>query len=233
MIDKGKFTKYDPREVSWIGNIAPQYNTCFVGKNSKIKTLDDAMKTETLISGTGANSNSAVIVNVYNTLIGTKFKVISGLSIGGGDLGDRTRGGGRHLPFLRHAGRLSSRTWSQASIQLADRLNDKPVAELPDTPPATQFARNEEDRQMLELLIARNLMGTALCGCQGSARRPARRFRQSFMETMKDPDYLAEARKLRMTVEPADHVAMEKMVSDVYKIPQAIVNRVIELTKGY
>ena len=82
VVDKGKFTKYDSRQVNWIGNIAPQYNTCFVGQNSKIKTLEDAMKNETLVSATGANSNSAIIAKVYNTLIGTKFKTIMGYSSG-------------------------------------------------------------------------------------------------------------------------------------------------------
>jgi tripartite-type tricarboxylate transporter receptor subunit TctC len=233
VVDQGKLTKYDSREVSWIGNIAPQYNTCFVGKNSKIKTLDDAMKNETLISATGANSNSAVIANVYNTLIGTKFKVILGytstsliLAIERGEV-DGTC--------------LSYDTLVAAQPDMVARhlfnwlivLNDEPVAELPDTPPATKFARTEEERQMLELLIARNLLGRPYAVAKEVPADRLAALRQSFMETMKDPDYLAETRKLSMTVEPADHVAMEKMIANVYTIPQKIVQRVIALTKTY
>lgn len=233
LIDRGKVTKYDPREVSWIGNIAPQYNTCFVGKNSRIKTLDDAMKNETLISASGANSNSAIIANVYNTLIGTKFKVVLGYSATEEVLAiERGEVDGTCLSYdtlVASEPDLVARHMFNWLIV----LNTEPVPELLDTPPAIKFARNEDDRQMLELLIDRNLLGRPYVVAKEVPADRLAALRQSFMETMKDPDYLAEARKLRMAVDPADHVAMEKMVSDVYKIPQTIVNCVIELTKGY
>jgi tripartite-type tricarboxylate transporter receptor subunit TctC len=233
LIDKGKITKYDAREVSWIGNIAPQYNTCFVGKHSKIKTLEDAMKTETPISGTGANSNSAVIANVYNTLIGTKFKVILGYKAGDDILAiERGEVDGTCLSYDT----LIASQPDMVAKQLFNWLivlNDKPVAQLPDTPPATRFARNEEDRQMLELLIARNLMGRPYVVAKEVPADRLAALRQSFMETVKDPDYLAETQKLRMTVEPAGHAAMEAMIANVYTISPPIVQRVIELTKGF
>ena len=97
----------------------------------------------------------------------------------------------------------------------------------------TQFARNDEDREMLELLIARNLMGRPYVVAPEVPAERLAALRQSFMETMKDADYLAEAQKLRMNVEPADHVAMEKMIAHVYTIAPAIVQRAIDLTKGF
>ncbi len=231
VIDQGRITKYDSREVNWIGNISPQYNACFVRKDSKVKTLEDAMKIETHISATGANSNSSVMANVYNTLIGTKFKTVMGYSSAEQILAiERKEVDGTCVSYdslLASQPRLIERdeiTWLIV-------LNTEPVKELPGTPPATKFAKTEQDRQMLELLIARNLLGRPYVMAKGVPGDRVAALRTAFMATMSDPDYLDEAKKIRMAVNPVDHVFMEKMVSGVYKIPQDVVRKTMELTK--
>ena len=231
LIDQGTYTKYDPREVAWIGNIAPQYNTCFVGKNSKIKTLDDAMKNETQVAAGGANSNAAVTANVYNTLIGTKFKPIMGYASNALILAiERGETDGTCLSYDTLVASQPDAV-ARGAFNWLIVLNDKPIAELPGTPAATQFARTEEERQSLELLIARNLMGRPYVVAKQVPADRLEALRSSFFETLKDPVYLEEAKAQKMTVSPADHVAMEKMIEGVYKIPPHIVQRVIDLTK--
>ena len=110
-------------------------------------------------------------------------------------------------------------------------LNTESVPELPGTPPATQYAKTEQDRQMLELLIARNLLGRPYVMAKGVPADRLEALRTSFMETMRDTEYLTEAKKIRMAVNPVDHVFMENMVAGVYRIPQEIVRKTMELTK--
>ena len=58
--------------------------------------------------------------------------------------------------------------------------------------------------------------------------------RESLMETLRDPEFLAEAKRLNLSVYPSDHVAMEKMIDDTYSIPASIVaraNSLIEATR--
>lgn len=231
LVDQGKATKYDPRALAWIGNIAPQYNACFVRADSPVKSLEDAMKRETYISATGANSNAAVTANVYNSLIGTRFKPVMGYSSAEQLLAiERKEVDGTCLsydtlvaaqPELVEPGRL---TWLVV-------LNSEPVAALPGTPPATRFAHDEAERQMLEFLIDRNLMGRPYVAAKEVPAERVAALRDSFLATMRDPDYRAEAKKLRMTVDPADHVAMEAMIARVYAIPPEIVKKAIALTK--
>ena len=231
VIDQGKITKYDSREVNWIGNISPQYNACFVRKDSAVKTLEDALRVETHISATGANSNSTVMANVYNELIGTKFKVVMGYSSAEQILAiERKEVDGTCVSYdslLASQPRLIE----QNAITWLIVLNTESVPELPGTPPATQYAKTEQDRQMLELLIARNLLGRPYVMAKGVPADRLEALRTSFMETMRDTEYLTEAKKIRMAVNPVDHVFMENMVAGVYRIPQEIVRKTMELTK--
>ena len=229
LVDQGRATKYDPRTLNWLGNIAPQYNGCFVRADSPVKSLEDAMKRETFISATGANSNAAVIANVSNQLIGTRFKPVQGYSSAEQLLAiERKEVDGTCLSYD---------TLVASHPELAERvrwlvvLASAPVAALPGTPPATQFAHDEADRQMLEFLIDRNLMGRPYVAAKEVPAERVAALRQSFLATLRDPAYVAEAKKLHMTVEPADHAAMEAMIKSVYAIPPAVIKKAIVLTK--
>lgn len=231
IMDQGKVTKFDSRQVNWIGNIAPQYNACFVRKDSAAKSLEDVMKFETHISATGANSNSSVMAKFYNALLGTKFKVISGYSTAESILAiERKEVDGTCVSYDNL---LASNPYliENNLITWLILLNTEPVPTLPDTPPATKFAKSEEDRQVIELLAARNLMGRPYVAAPGVPADRLNALRNSFMATMKDPAYLEETKKLKMTVDPVDFAAMEKMVASAYKIPASTVSRAIELTK--
>lgn len=233
LVDRGKATKYDPREMNWIGNIAPQYNGCFVRKDSAVKTLQDAMKIETRISATGANSNSAVVGAVYNALIGTKFSVVSGYSAAEQMLAiERKEVDGTCVSYgdllASHPEMIDKNLITWLIV-----LNSKPVAELPGVPPATRFARNDEERGMLEFLAARNILGRPYVVANGVPGERVEILRASFMATMRDSAYLAEAKKLKMQVEPVDHVEMESVIADAYKIPPETIDKVVQLTKSY
>src|SRR6185503_3799780 len=88
-------------------------------------------------------------------------------------------------------------------------LNPVGVDQLPGTPPATKFAKTEEQRQILEFLASRNIMGRPYAAPPGIPADRLEALRKSFLETMKDPGYIAETTKLKMAVAPQDHTAME------------------------
>ena len=56
--------------------------------------------------------------------------------------------------------------------------------------------------------------------------------RQAFDETMRDPEFIAEATRLGMTVEPTDYRGVEKIIADAYAIPKEIVDKTFALMRG-
>jgi hypothetical protein len=189
------------------------------------------MKSEVHISATGANSNGAVLANVYNSLIGTKFKVINGYSTAESVLAvERKEVDGSCLSYDSLL-TTNPRLIEENLINWLIVLNPVGVAQLPGTPPATQFAKTEEQRQILDFLASRNVMGRPYAAPPGVPADRLQVLRASFMETMKDPGYLEETKKLKMAIAPQDHTAMEEMINRAYKIPQDVVRKAAELTK--
>src|SRR5688572_9350882 len=71
--------KYDPLRLTWIGSMNREATLAMSWHTvAKVKTYEDLTKNELLVPGTGAGADSEIIPLAFNSLAGTKFKIISG-----------------------------------------------------------------------------------------------------------------------------------------------------------
>ena len=70
--------KYDPLKLTWIGSMNREATLAMSWHTAKVKTYEDLTKDELLVPGTGAGADSEIIPLAFNSLAGTKFKIISG-----------------------------------------------------------------------------------------------------------------------------------------------------------
>ncbi len=76
--------RYDPLKLNWIGSIGKLQNVCATWHASPIKTIKQATEREVIVAGAGATTNTALMPRALNTLLGTKFRVVSGYDPGAG-----------------------------------------------------------------------------------------------------------------------------------------------------
>ena len=103
--------------------------------------------------------------------------------------------------------------------------------ELPDVPLITDFAKTDEQRQMLKMIFARQVMGRPYVAPPGLPPERLAVLRQAFMETMKDPAFIAEADKAQLEVNPVSGEAVEQLVREVYATPAEIVAKAKDAAK--
>lgn len=70
--------KGDVRKFNWICDLSDSNPLLVTWHKSSTKTIQDAMKRETIVGATGAGSISVQIPVAYNRLMGTKLKIIFG-----------------------------------------------------------------------------------------------------------------------------------------------------------
>ena len=70
--------RFESAKLNWIGRVASLANVTFTWKTSKVKTIEDAMRTQSLIASIADASPLALYPRVMNNTIGTRFKVITG-----------------------------------------------------------------------------------------------------------------------------------------------------------
>jgi hypothetical protein len=99
--------------------------------------------------------------------------------------------------------------------------------DLPNVPLIMDFAKNDEQRAVLELIFARQVMGRPVLAPPGIPAERVGVIRRAFDATMKDPAFLAEADKGNWEITPVSGEEIEGLMQRVYASPP----QVVELTK--
>ena len=108
----------------------------------------------------------------------------------------------------------------------------EPRAELKGVPLAVDFAKTDEGKKLLR--IASEVYGKQRLSSlpPGVPEQRLRVLQKAFIATMKDPQFLAEAEKAKLEIDPIDGPGIEKMVNGLYEIEPAIVSRVKQILEA-
>ena len=110
-------------------------------------------------------------------------------------------------------------------INLLAQAGAKKHPELSDVPLLADFARSDEDRQILEIYFATADMARPLwVGPDVPADRVAA-LRKAFDATMNDKDFIEEARKINIDVEATGGAEVQRIVARILGAPARVLDR--------
>ena len=219
--------RFKSAEFNWIGRIDSLINIVFMWKTSPVKTVADAQRIEATLSGTGAGSTVSIYPTVMNNVLGTKFKLIMGYKGSSEAQLAVERGEVEGHSTSWTAVKVGHPDWypSQTiSILVQFALNKHP--ELPDVPTVVELARNDEERQILRAVMNATEIGTAFFTTPGAPADRVTALRRAFDATMKDPEFLADAERTKLTVGPLPGEELQKLVAEVTDLPPALLDKV-------
>jgi tripartite-type tricarboxylate transporter receptor subunit TctC len=196
-------------------------------KDSGITKFEDLFTKELTVGGTGASADTDQFPRVLNGVLGTHFKIVQGYP------------GGNDVVLAMERGEVQGRCgWSWSSVISTHKswLDDKRMIvlvqlslskhpDLPDVPLVMDFAKTDEQRQILKMVFARQVMGRPYVAPPNLPADRVATLRQAFMDTMADKDLLAEADKTGLEINPVSGADVEKLVRDIYATPPGIVER--------
>jgi len=105
------------------------------------------------------------------------------------------------------------------------RLALEKHADLPNVPLVIDLAKTDEQRQILKLIFARQVMGRPFLAPPGVPKDRADALRKAFMDTMADKEFLADTGKAQMEIMPVSGENLEKLVKEVYATPKELADK--------
>jgi tripartite-type tricarboxylate transporter receptor subunit TctC len=99
---------------------------------------------------------------------------------------------------------------------------------MPDVPLILELAKTDEQKQAMALALARLEFGRPFFLPPNVPADRVNAIRRAFDATMKDKEFLAEAEKLKIEVDPLTGEQVAALIVDIYKTPAATVERVRE-----
>jgi tripartite-type tricarboxylate transporter receptor subunit TctC len=219
--------RFDPTKLIWLGNTNRETHVTYVWHTSPVQSFEE-LKTKELIMGAQAPGSSQVdFPLVANALFGLRHKVVTGygstakinLAMEAGEV----QGAIAALTTLRT---LSAQWLADKKVKVITQWALRTNPELPGVPNALDLAKTEADRAAMHLIMARLDIGRPFFLPPNVPADRVAALRKAFDDTMKDPAYLAEAKKLRIDVDPMNGADLGKFVDQVSKTPAATVARV-------
>ncbi len=202
--------RYDADRFDWLGSTGPQNEVILVWHTAGIKSLDDATRRDIILGGTGIASGIVIIPAVMNKLLGTKFKIVTGYRTSEDVNLGMERGEVQARAFGIDSITSQHPDWiAEHKVTFLAQAGARRDRRLPDVALLTELAKNDEQRQIFALISSAPALGQPYVAPPGVPPQRLALLRHAFAATLKDPDFLAAAEKIRFNVEPmsADEVA--------------------------
>jgi tripartite-type tricarboxylate transporter receptor subunit TctC len=221
----GQGDAFDAQKFNWIGSANNEISVCVAMRQSGITKFEDLFTKELTVGGTGTSADTDQFPRVLNSVLGTKFKIVEGYP------------GGNDVVLAMERGEVQGRCgWSWSSVKSTHKswIDDKRMIvlvqlslskhpELPDVPLAMDFATIDEQRQILTLVLARNVMGRPYLAPPNVPADRVATLRDAFSATMADKDFRTEADKTNLEINPVSGAEVENLVNEVYATPPDVV----------
>jgi tripartite-type tricarboxylate transporter receptor subunit TctC len=224
---------YDPLKFEVIGSISKQQNVCATWHTSPIKTIAKAKDREIIVPATGTASDSAIMPKILNAVLGTKFKVILGYSTTDQRLAVE-RGEAEGVCGLSWSTlKVSAPDWIENNlINVLVQTGSKPQADLPNVPLLVDLVSDPDDKKVIELLSFAQQLGRPFLMPPETPKAMVAVVRRAFDATLKDPRFLADAKKALLEIDPIGGDVMEQMLKGAYAMPKPLVQRAAEFAEG-
>jgi tripartite-type tricarboxylate transporter receptor subunit TctC len=217
--------RFDPRKMGWLGSMDATTGICIAWHTSNIKTWEDIFKKTYVVGSSGVGSQMETLPMMLNRLFGTNIKVISGYK-GGNEVYlamERGEVDGRCGSFMSSI--TSTRPdWfpeKKISVPIQIALERNPL--FPDVPAVIEFAKDDQTKQVLQLVLAPMSMDRSMMTPPGVPADRLRALRTAFHDAVNDPDFHAEARKQRIEVKEVSGEKVEEILVSAFAAPPEVV----------
>jgi tripartite-type tricarboxylate transporter receptor subunit TctC len=227
-------TRTDAAKFNWIGRVLANSAVLFARREAGVAKIEDALTKEIVVSasGTASRLNWTVLKNTF----GMKFKIVSGYQGSNESL----------LALMRGEADALSMPWSILRISGEELMRDKKInlllqtgaekdSDLADVPRMIDLARDDEERRLLELFSSPSVIGRSVVAPPGMSSERVAELRRSFMAMTRDPSFLADLNRAKLTLSPISGEELQAAVAAMRSSPESLIERarrVSEATKG-
>ena len=226
----GSNVRFDIARFNWIGTPLQEPQVTWVWSEAPAKNVDDLRINTIRMGATTSSADNYILPTLANLLLGTRMQVVTGYS-------------GQNEIFLavergevqgNNAGlsnvRVNRGDWlRQGKVRILLQYGTERLQELPDVPTAIELAPSEADRALLRAYAVKFKMARPLVLPPDVPVERIEALRAAFDATMKDPQYIEEATRIGLEINPLGGAAIARLIEQVQSTPQAAVARLHEL----
>ena len=226
--------EFDGRKFEFIGAPITDHVVCALTKASGITSVEKWMASKTPVKMGGIAPGTSTPDNatrIFKAALGLPIQLVTGYK------------GTAEVRLAAESGEVSGGCWGWDSIKTTWRkaiesgdtvvvlqANRKNHPELPQIPQAIKLAKSEEARRMIDVGIhADSDIVRTYTLPPGTPKDRVLVLRRAFEDTIKDAEFLADAKKSNLSVDPVAVDEIERDISALFKLDAALVAKLKDL----
>jgi hypothetical protein len=216
-------------EFNWIGSPEFTNRVCAAYSAAKVQKAEDLFKDDLLVGGTGAGSAVSTTPVLLNKLLGLKLKLVEGYAGGPEVFLAMERGEVEGVCQTISAIESTRPGWlQQGRVKILFNLEKDPIPGS-GAPSVQSLAKTDEQRQIIAFYNSNVGLGRPILTTPGVPADRVEALRRAFDATMKDNDFLADAQKIHVSVNPQTGVAVATGIAGIMNTPKAVVDETVAL----
>jgi len=227
--------EFDARKFEYLGVPAQDNYVISVATTTGITSAEQwiASKTRVKLGGVGVGSPTDDVPRVLAATIGLPIQMVSGYK---GTAPIRLAFQSGEVQGVCNAWESLKATWRKeldaGEFTMLLQATARAHPELPKIPLAISFAKTEEARKLIQGTV-HTIPPTARPYVlpPGTPKERVHILRTAFTATFKDPEFLGEAQKAKLDVNPADGAELERNVKEIFNLEPALVARLKDILK--
>jgi tripartite-type tricarboxylate transporter receptor subunit TctC len=231
--DKRK-VRFDPNAFQYIGNANSDVYICVTRTDAPAKTFAEALEKQIVMGSSGEAASTRDFPVMLANVLGAKFKFVLGykgnsevqLAIEKGEIHGEC-GAGWSSVRSAHAAWFAS---GLAHVLVQETSVGYPELDAMGVPKSVDFARTPEQRAVLDLVYSQEQFGRPYVMAPETPADRVAAMRQAFMDTFRDPAFLAEAKTLNLDVGPTSGEETQALIRKVYQTPPDIIEKAKQAT---
>jgi len=227
--------EFDAAKFQYVGVPGQDNFVIGVAKSAGITDVESWLVSKQIVKfgGVASGSGSDDIPNVLKATLGLPIQLVSGYK---GTADVRLAFNSGEVAGLSNSWESTKSTWRKelesGELKLILQATLKPHPEFPKLPMALNYAKNDEAKRLIST-VAR-VHGPTVRPYVLPPNTPKERveiIRKAFMDTMKDPEFLAEAKKANLDINPDDGAVLEQNVKEILKLEPGLIAKLKEILK--
>jgi len=223
-----KAALFDPIKFSWIGSMSQDISFCSVWQSpGAAATFDEMMTKETIFGGGAPAAITFQHPMILKNILHANIRVIPGYP------------GSREINLAMNRGEVSGQCALHGSsiksqflddlksgrMKLVIQMGNRTTDEFGKIPSVFDYAKTDEDRAVLDVEFRQLVLGRPLAGPPGIPADRLKALREAFAATMADKDFLAEAEKAGLDIDPASAEEVEGVFKRFATFPPEIFRK--------
>ncbi|HEY6368516.1 MAG TPA: tripartite tricarboxylate transporter substrate-binding protein [Candidatus Binatia bacterium] len=225
-----KGIEFDARKFEFIGAPITDHVVCAMTKASGMTSVEKWMASKTPVKMGGIAPGTSTPDNatrIFKVALGLPIQLVTGYK------------GTADVRLAAESGEIAGGCWGWDSVSVTWRkaldsgdavvvlqANRKTHPDLPQVPQAIKLAKSDEGRKMIEVGVHSDsdIVRTYTLP-PGTPKDRVQLLRKAFDSTLKDSEFLAEAKKSRLNVDPVGPEAIEKDIANLFKLDSSLISK--------